>query len=55
LRGRSEIFVVNQFLIARGRSLDKITQAETIESYSGLSRDLGKLAQLAWGLLAVSI
>jgi DNA repair protein RecO (recombination protein O) len=44
LRGRSEIFVVNQFSLARGRSLDKITQAETIESYSGLSRDLGKLA-----------
>ncbi|MGK7874596.1 MAG: DNA repair protein RecO [Xenococcaceae cyanobacterium] len=44
LRGRSELFVVNQLLIAKGRSLDKITQAETIESYPGLSRDLGKLA-----------
>ncbi len=44
LRGRSELFVVNQLLIARGRSLDKITQAETMESYPGLSRDLGKLA-----------
>ena len=43
LRGRSELFVVNQLLIAKGRSLDKITQAETIQSYAGLSRDLGKL------------
>lgn len=44
LRGRSELFVVNKLLIARGRSLDKITQAETIESYPGLSQDLGKLS-----------
>ncbi|MEC4984252.1 MAG: DNA repair protein RecO [Oscillatoria sp. PMC 1068.18] len=44
LRGRSELFVVNELLIAKGRSLDKITQAETIESYPGLSKDLGKLA-----------
>ncbi len=44
LRGRSELFVVNQLLIAKGRSLDKIIQAETIESYPGLSKELGKLA-----------
>ncbi|MBZ8179674.1 DNA repair protein RecO [Oscillatoria salina] len=44
LRGRSELFVVNELLIAKGRSLDKITQAETIESYPGLSKNLGKLA-----------
>ena len=44
LRGRSELFVVNQLLIVKGRSLDKIIQAETLESYPGLSRDLGKLA-----------
>jgi DNA repair protein RecO (recombination protein O) len=43
LRGRSELFVVNELLIAKGRSLDKITQAETLESYPGLSKDLGKL------------
>ncbi|NES73134.1 MAG: DNA repair protein RecO, partial [Okeania sp. SIO2D1] len=35
--------VVNELLIVKGRSLDKITQAETIASYPGLSRDLGKL------------
>lgn len=44
LGGRSELFVVNELLMAKGRSLDKITQAETLESYPGLSRDLGKLA-----------
>jgi DNA repair protein RecO (recombination protein O) len=44
LRGRSELFVVNHLVIVKGRSLDKITQAETITSYPGLSRDLGRLA-----------
>jgi DNA repair protein RecO (recombination protein O) len=44
LRGRTEPFVVNQLFIVKGRSLDKITQAETLESYPGLSKDLGKLA-----------
>ncbi len=44
LGGRSGLFVVNDLLVAKGRSLDKITQAETLESYPGLSKDLGKLA-----------
>ncbi len=44
LGGRSSLFVVNELLIAKGRSLDKITQAETITTYPGLSRNLGKLA-----------
>lgn len=43
LRGRSELFIVNQLLIVKGRSLDKIIQAETIQTYPGLSQDLGKL------------
>jgi DNA repair protein RecO (recombination protein O) len=43
LGGRSGLFVVNELLIAKGRSLDKITQAETLESYPGLGRDLKKL------------
>jgi DNA repair protein RecO (recombination protein O) len=38
------LFVVNELLVAKGRSLDKITQAETLESYPGLSKDLSKLA-----------
>ena len=44
LRGRTELFVVNEFLVIKGRSLDKIIQAETIYTYPGLSRDIGKLA-----------
>ena len=43
LGGRSGLFVVNELLISKGRSLDKITQAETLESYPGLSQDLAKL------------
>ncbi len=44
LRGRTELFVVNKFLIVKGRTLDKIIQADTIYTYPGLSKDLGKLA-----------
>ncbi|NEO15485.1 MAG: DNA repair protein RecO [Moorea sp. SIO1F2] len=44
LGGRSGLFVVNQLLLAKGRSLDKIIQAETTESYRGLSQELSKLA-----------
>lgn len=44
LGGKMELFVVNQLLISKGRSLDKIVQAETIESYPGLAQNLGKLA-----------
>ncbi|HLP88891.1 MAG TPA: DNA repair protein RecO [Nostocaceae cyanobacterium] len=44
LSGRSEMFVVNELVIAQGRSLDRITQAQTIKRYSGLSKDFVKLA-----------
>ncbi|XWK90385.1 MAG: DNA repair protein RecO [Phormidium sp.] len=44
LGGRSELFVVNELLIASGRSLDKITQAETIETYPKLGDNLLKLS-----------
>ncbi len=43
LRGRSGLFVVNQLLIAKGRNLDKIIQAESVDAYTGLSQDLRKL------------
>lgn len=43
LRGRSDLFVVNELLIVKGKSLDKIVQAESLESYPGLGQDLGKL------------
>ncbi|MEL7039303.1 MAG: DNA repair protein RecO [Cyanobacteria bacterium J06592_8] len=44
LGGHSELFIVNQLLLYKGRSLDRITQAETLKSYRGLSQNLGKLA-----------
>jgi DNA repair protein RecO (recombination protein O) len=43
LGGRSGLFVVNNLVIAKGKSLDRLIQAETIESYPGLSSHLGKL------------
>lgn len=43
LRGRSGLFVINDLLIAKGRNLDKIIQAEGLESFTGLSHDLQKL------------
>ncbi len=44
LGGRVGIFVTNQLLIVRGKSLDRITQAETVHNYRYLSQDLTKLA-----------
>ncbi|WP_414527559.1 DNA repair protein RecO [Nodularia chucula] len=44
LGARSGMFVVNELLIAKGRSLDRITQAETVKTYPDLAKDLGKLA-----------
>jgi len=44
LRGRTQLFVVNDLLIIKGKSLDKLIQADTIYTYPGLSKDLGKLA-----------
>ncbi|NJK41443.1 MAG: DNA repair protein RecO [Acaryochloridaceae cyanobacterium SU_2_1] len=43
LGGRSALFVVNELLMVQGRSLDKISQAESLESYPGLSQNLAKL------------
>ncbi|MDY6937232.1 MAG: DNA repair protein RecO [Cyanobacteriota bacterium] len=43
LAGRSALFVVNELFLARGKSLDRITQAETVASYPGLSGNLGIL------------
>ncbi|MCC0177276.1 DNA repair protein RecO [Waterburya agarophytonicola K14] len=44
LRGRTQLFVINDLLIIRGKSLDKLIQADTVYTYPGLSKDLGKLA-----------
>ena len=43
LRGRTELLVVNDFLLIKGRSLDRVSQAETLTSHAGLSRDFAKL------------
>ncbi len=43
LAGRSGLFVVNDLLFAKGKSIDKLIQAETLRSFPGLSKDLAKL------------
>jgi len=43
LRGRSGIFVVNELLLSKGRSLDKVLQADSLGSFPKLSQNLGKL------------
>ncbi|MGC1216006.1 MAG: DNA repair protein RecO [Phormidesmis sp.] len=43
LGGRSGLFVVNDLLFTQGKSIDKLIQAETLQSFPGLSRNLAKL------------
>ncbi|MEL6813733.1 MAG: DNA repair protein RecO [Cyanobacteria bacterium J06598_3] len=43
LGGRSGLFVVNECLFTKGKSLDKLVQAETVQSFPGLSKNLAKL------------
>ncbi|AFZ48337.1 DNA replication and repair protein RecO [Cyanobacterium stanieri PCC 7202] len=43
LRGRIQPLVINEFLIIKGKSLDRLIQAETKQSYPKLSLNLGKL------------
>jgi len=42
--GHLETFTCTQLLVARGRNLDLITQAETIEPYVALRRDLWRMS-----------
>ncbi len=44
LGGRTTLFVVNELLLASGRNFQRIIQAETLDSYPGLTRSLGHLA-----------
>lgn len=44
LRGRCELFRINQFFLSRGKSLDRILQVETLGVYSGLTQSVAKLA-----------
>ncbi len=43
LGGRSDLFVINDWLIVKGRGLDKFVQAETLRTFPGLSQHLGRL------------
>lgn len=43
LGGRSGLFVVNKGLFTKGKSIDKLVQAETVQSFPGLSTNLAKL------------
>ncbi len=43
LGGRSGQFVVNELLLVQGKQLDKVIQAETVQSFPGLANHLGKL------------
>lgn len=43
--GHVELFTYSTFLIARSRSWDLVTQAETVETYLGLRDDLLRTAQ----------
>ncbi|MBI4320604.1 MAG: DNA repair protein RecO [Chloroflexi bacterium] len=53
LGGHVELFVHSQMLIAKGRSLDIVTQSETIHSFMSMRQDLGRtsLAYFASELL----
>ncbi|TVQ10608.1 MAG: DNA repair protein RecO [Leptolyngbya sp. DLM2.Bin27] len=43
LGGRSDLFVINQCLVVKGKRLDKLVQAETLRTFPGLSLHLGRL------------
>lgn len=44
IAGRAEVLNINKLLMAKGRSLDIITQAEGIETFNSLRRDLVRLS-----------
>lgn len=43
MAGKSEPLSLNRYLLAQGKSLDIVTQCETLESFPGLRRDLERL------------
>jgi DNA repair protein RecO (recombination protein O) len=43
LGGRSDLFVINECLVVKGKRLDKLVQAETLRTFPGLSQHLGRL------------
>lgn len=44
MTGRSEVLNCNTYLVSTGRTLDIISQAETLESLPGLRKDLARLS-----------
>jgi DNA repair protein RecO (recombination protein O) len=48
--GHVELFMRTRFLIATGRDLDIITQAELVEAYTGLRADLVRTTYAAYGV-----
>ena len=44
LRGRIELFVVNELMLVKGRSLDRLIQVQTVNSHIRLCRNLYKLS-----------
>jgi len=44
LGGSTEVFVINQMLLTKGRSLDKVSQLDTLKIYPKLRGNLGKLS-----------
>ncbi len=50
LGGRTELFVINDLVIVRGRSLDRISQADMVRSFSRLRASLAQLTVAQyWG------
>lgn len=43
LAGRSGLFVINDLMLSKGKSLDKMIQAQTQQSFPGLSQTLARL------------
>lgn len=44
ISGHVDLLTRSNLLLARGRQLDILTQAETLESFAGLRQDLGRLS-----------
>ena len=43
MSGKSEVLNINNYLLAKGKSLDIVTQCESIETFPALRKDLRKL------------
>lgn len=48
--GHVELFMRSKFLIAKGRNIDIITQAEMVDSYAGLRSELLRVSQASYAV-----